>query len=72
MHKILFNKERFDGLAQGIIDGFQDAFKKNGLEEYIPEFLQKVTNKKILHSNKILNDTIKKEKMKRHHYNLML
>ena len=57
-----FNKERFDGEAQGTIDGFVDAFKKNGLDEYIPEFLQKVTNKKILHSNKILNDTIKKEK----------
>ncbi len=57
-----FNKEKFDGEAQGTIDGFVDAFKKNGLDEYIPEFLQKVTNKKILHSNKILNDTIKKEK----------
>ena len=41
-----FNKERFDGEAQGTIDGFVDAFKKNGLDEYIPEFLQKVTNKK--------------------------
>jgi len=57
-----FNKEKFDGLAQGSIDGFVDAFKKNGLDEYIPEFLTKITNKKILHSNKILNDTIKKEK----------
>ena len=57
-----FNKEKFDGLAQGVIDGYSDAFKKNDLAEYIPEFVNKITNKKILHSNKILNDTIKKEK----------
>ena len=57
-----FNKEKFDGLAQGVIDGYADAFKKNDLAEFIPEFVNKITNKKILHSNKILNDTIKKEK----------
>jgi hypothetical protein len=57
-----FNKTKFDTEAQGLIKGWVDVFKKEGMGQYVPEFLDKVTNKSILHSNKILNDTIKKEK----------
>lgn len=57
-----FNKETFDNEAQGLIKGWVNVFKREGMGEYVPAFLDKVTNKSVLHSNKILNDTIKKEK----------
>lgn len=58
-----FNKENFDLEAKGLIDQWIKVFKNKGMEKYVPAFLDKVTNKSVLHSNKILNDTIKKKKM---------
>ena len=57
-----FNKENFDTEAKALIDDWVKVFKNKGMENYVPAFLDKVTNKSVLHSNKILNDTIKKEK----------
>lgn len=57
-----FNKENFDLEAKILINDWVKVFKNKGMGNYVPAFLDKVTNKSVLHSNKILNDTIKKEK----------
>ena len=50
------DKTSFDTEAQSYIDGFVKIFKDNKMDEYIPDFITKITNQKILHGNKILND----------------
>lgn len=54
--KYKFDKDSFDAESDGYIKGFIDTFQRNGMSEYIPEFSAKITNQKVLHSNKILND----------------
>ena len=53
-----YDKETFDTQANGYIEAKIKSFKDNGMEKYIPDFITKITNQKVLHSNKILNDTI--------------
>ena len=56
-----FDKDKFDEEASGFIDAHIKSFKDNGMDQYIPDFITKVTNQKVLHSNKILNDTIARD-----------
>ena len=56
-----FDKDKFDTEAQGFIEAHVKSFKDNGMDQYIPDFITKVTNQKVLHSNKILNDTIARD-----------
>lgn len=55
------DKETFDTKAQNYILGLEKTFRDNGMADYIPEFKAKIVNKQVLHSNKILNDTIERE-----------
>ena len=55
------DKKTFDTKAQAYITGLEKTFRANGMADYIPEFKAKIVNKQVLHSNKILNDTIERE-----------
>ena len=55
------DKDTFDTKAQNYITGLEKTFRDNGMEDFIPEFKAKIVNKQVLHSNKILNDTIDRE-----------
>ena len=55
------DKKTFDTKAQNYILGLEKTFRDNGMADYIPEFKAKIVNKQVLHSNKILNDTIERE-----------
>ncbi len=55
------DKDTFDTKAQNYITGLEKTFRENGMENFIPEFKAKIVNKQVLHSNKILNDTIDRE-----------
>lgn len=56
-----YDKNKFDTLANQYIDAHVKNFKDNGMDQYIPDFITKVTNQRVLHSNKILNDTIARD-----------
>ena len=55
------DKKTFDTKAQNYILGLEKTFRDNGMADFIPEFKAKIVNKQVLHSNKILNDTIERE-----------
>ena len=55
-------KDGFDNAAKEYIKGHVDSFKKNGMDSFIPAFLDKIEGQATYHSNKILND--KKEMIK--------
>ncbi len=56
-----FDKDAFDNAANLFIDSHIKSFKDNKMDQYIPDFITKVTNQKVLYSNKILNDTIARD-----------
>ena len=56
-----YDKDSFDTQANTYIEAHVKSFKDNGMEQYIPDFITKITNQKVLHSNKILNDTIARD-----------
>ena len=56
-----YDQDAFDLASNQYIEGHIKSFKDNGMDQYIPDFITKITNQRVLHSNKILNDTIARD-----------